>query len=90
MTLRGLAEKVELHPNKLSWLINKKIGKGFNEYINEYRLKDFQQRALNPENSHLTLLGLAYDSGFNSKSVFNDFFKKKTGQTPKAWVKAHT
>ena len=89
MTLRGLAEKIDLHPNKLSWLINKKIGKGFNEYINEYRLKDFQQRALNPENSHLTLLGLAYDSGFNSKSVFNDFFKKKTGKTPKQWVKAN-
>ena len=90
MTLRSLAEQIELHPNKLSWLINKKIGKGFNEYINDYRLKDFQQRALDPANSHLTLLGLAYDSGFNSKSVFNDFFKKKTGKTPKAWVKANS
>ncbi|OEK05548.1 hypothetical protein BFP71_11120 [Roseivirga misakiensis] len=89
LTLRNLAEKVELHPNKLSWLINQKIGKGFNEYINEYRLKDFQERALDPANSHLTLLGLAYDSGFNSKSVFNDFFKKKTGMTPKAWVKSN-
>ena len=90
MTLRSLATQITLHPNKLSWLINKKIGKGFNEYINDFRLKDFQQRALDPANKHLTLLGLAYDSGFNSKSVFNDFFKKKTGKTPKSWVKANS
>ncbi|MFY0593536.1 helix-turn-helix domain-containing protein [Roseivirga sp.] len=90
MTLRSLAEKIGLHPNKLSWLINKKIGKGFNEYINDYRLKDFQERAVDPKNCHLTLLGLAYDSGFNSKSVFNDFFKKKTGKTPKAWVRENS
>lgn len=87
LSLRSLADQVALHPNKLSWLINNKVGKGFNEYINQYRLEDFQQRALDPVNSHLTLLGLAYDSGFNSKSVFNDFFKKKTGMTPKTWVK---
>lgn len=85
--LRSLADQIALHPNKLSWLINNKVGKGFNEYINSYRLKDFQKRAVDPKNSHLTLLGLAYDSGFNSKSVFNDFFKKKVGKTPKAWVK---
>ncbi len=90
MSLRSLADQVELHPNKLSWLINNKLGKGFNEYVNDYRLKDFQNRALDPENSHLTLLGLAYDSGFNSKSVFNDFFKKKTGMTPKAWLKSQS
>lgn len=90
LSLRSLADQVQLHPNKLSWLINSKMGKGFNEYINDYRLKDFQQRVLDSENSHLTLLGLAYDSGFNSKSVFNDFFKKKTGMTPKTWVKTNS
>jgi AraC-like DNA-binding protein len=39
-------------------------------------LEAFKEKALNPKNSHLTLLELAYDSGFNSKSVFNAFFKK--------------
>ncbi|MEM6830311.1 MAG: helix-turn-helix domain-containing protein [Bacteroidota bacterium] len=87
LTLRSLAETIDLHPNKLSWLLNEKIGQNFNDFINSYRLKAFQEKAVAPQNSHLTLLGLAYDSGFTSKSVFNDFFKKTTGLTPKAWVK---
>ncbi len=88
LSLRTLAEELDTHPNKLSWLLNEKIGKNFNEYINEFRLETFKSKALNPNNQHLTILGLAYESGFSSKSVFNDFFKKQTGQTPKAWVKA--
>lgn len=88
LTLRSLAATIDLHPNKLSWLLNEKLGKNFNNYINEYRLRAFQQKSIDPSYSHLTLLGLAYESGFNSKSVFNEFFKKSTGQTPRAWVKA--
>ena len=87
ITLRSLAESIDLHPNKLSWLLNEKIGKNFSDYVNGYRLKAFKEKAVAPANDHLTLLGLAYDSGFTSKSVFNDFFKKQTGKTPKAWVK---
>lgn len=86
LTLRELADAIDLHPNKLSWLLNEKVGKNFNDFINNYRLQAFQSNAINPENKHLTLLGLAYESGFSSKSVFNDFFKKQTGMTPKAWV----
>jgi tetratricopeptide (TPR) repeat protein len=89
LTLRLLAEQIELHPNKLSWLINMKLGQNFNDYINSHRLAIFKQKVTNKANAHITLLGLAYESGFTSKSVFNDFFKKSTGLTPKAWVKAH-
>lgn len=87
LSLRDLAQTIDLHPNKLSWLLNEHIGKNFNEYINSYRLADFKAKALDPANSHLTLLGLAFDSGFNSKTVFNSFFKKMEGMTPRAWVK---
>jgi len=86
ISLRHLAKKLELHPNKLSWLLNEQIGKNFNEYINTFRLITFQEKALNPNNNHLTLLALAYDSGFNSKTVFNAFFKKMEGMTPRTWV----
>jgi TolB-like protein/AraC-like DNA-binding protein/Tfp pilus assembly protein PilF len=90
LSLRKLAERIDLHSNKLSWLINEHIGKNFNEYINAFRLQKFKENALNPRNSHLTLLALAYESGFNSKTAFNAFFKKMEGTTPRNWVKKHT
>lgn len=85
--LRKLAELLNLHPNKLSWVLNEKLGKNFNEYLNDHRLSLFQAKATDRSYSHLSILGIAYESGFSSKSVFNDFFKKKTGLTPKAWLK---
>jgi len=88
ISLRHLAEKLELHPNKLSWLLNEQIGKNFNEYINAFRLITFKEKALNPNNNHLTFLALAYESGFNSKTVFNAFFKKMEKMTPRAWIKS--
>lgn len=87
LSLRSLAEQLSLGPNKLSWLINEQLGLNFNEYINDFRLETFKALALDPRNQHLTLLALAYDSGFNSKTVFNSFFKKREGITPSAWVK---
>jgi adenylate cyclase len=89
LSLRELAENVNISSNKLSWLLNERIGQNFNEYINSLRLENFKEKALNPANSHFTLLGLAYESGFNSKSVFNTFFKKTEGMTPKAWVRSN-
>lgn len=87
LSLRQLAERLNLTANKLSWLLNEHVGQNFNAYINTFRLKQFQRLALDSANSHLTLLGLAYESGFNSKTVFNAYFKKSTGVTPRAWVK---
>ncbi len=89
LSLRELAENVNISSNKLSWLLNERIGQNFNEYINSFRLEKFKENALNPANSHLTLLALAYESGFNSKTVFNGFFKKIEGITPKAWLRSN-
>lgn len=88
-SLKDLSQSIHLHPNKLSWLLNAHLDLNFNEFINKYRLEHFKKAALQPENSHFTLLGIAYDSGFNSKTVFNTFFKKETGLTPRQWVKSH-
>lgn len=87
LTLNTLSEKMDLHANKLSWLINFERKKNFNELINSYRVEHFKKMALDPAYAHLTLLGLAYESGFNSKTVFNNYFKKSAGVTPKEWVK---
>lgn len=90
LSLRRLASKIDIHPNHLSWLLNTSFKKNFNDFVNTYRLEYFKSIALKPEFKHITILGLAYDSGFNSKSVFNTFFKKTEGITPSKWVQKHT
>ncbi|MGL1887256.1 MAG: helix-turn-helix domain-containing protein [Reichenbachiella sp.] len=88
LSLRSLAYSVGLNPNQLSWLLNTHVGKNFNEYINHYRIEQFKVLAEDTSNAHITLLALAYDAGFNSKTVFNTYFKKETGTTPKQYLKA--
>jgi len=88
LTLKELAGIIDLHPNKLSRLLNEVLGKNFNDYINGFRLKTFQKLAVQDQYKHLSILGLAFESGFNSKTVFNTFFKKETGLTPGAWLKS--
>jgi adenylate cyclase len=88
LTLRSLAAQIDIHPNKLSWLINEMHEQNFNQFINNYRIEHFKKLAVDPEKSQFSIIGLAYDSGFNSKTVFNTYFKKSTGQSPKAWIQA--
>ncbi len=86
LSLRSLAEQLGIHANQLSWLLNAGFGKNFNEFINHYRLEAFKQMARLPEHAHLTIMAMAYDCGFNSKTVFNTTFKKETGLTPKQFL----
>lgn len=88
LTLRSLADQIDIHPNKLSWLINEMHEQNFNQFINKYRVEHFKKLIVNPDNAQFSILGLAYDSGFNSKTVFNTYFKKSTGKSPKAWIEA--
>ena len=90
LNLQFVAQVLELNNNKISFLINQAFDVNFNDFVNSYRLKHFKLIALDPNNSHLTILGLAYDSGFNSKTVFNTYFKKIEGVTPRAWMKANS
>ena len=87
LSLRSLAEKIDIHPNQLSWLLNESMGKNFNEFINHYRVEAFKLLSKDPSNKHLTLISLAYESGFNSKTVFNNYFKKETRLMPKEFLK---
>jgi AraC-like DNA-binding protein len=85
LSLRLLAEYMNLPPNHMSQLLNEGFEQNFAEYVNTYRLEHFKTNLESKSSHHLTLLALAYDSGFNSKTVFNTFFKKKVGMTPKAY-----
>jgi TolB-like protein/AraC-like DNA-binding protein len=90
LNLQFVAQVLELNNNKISFLINQAFNVNFNDFVNSYRLEHFKLIALDSNNSHLTILGLAYDSGFNSKTVFNTYFKKIEGVTPRAWMKANS
>lgn len=87
LSLRSLAAQIDIHPNQLSWLLNENMGKNFNEFVNHYRVEAFKALSKDPKKAHLTLIGMAYECGFNSKTVFNTYFKKETGLTPKQFLK---
>ncbi|HEY6952304.1 MAG TPA: helix-turn-helix domain-containing protein [Bacteroidota bacterium] len=82
LSVDDLASRLKVHPNYLSQVINEKEGKNFYDFVNTYRIEKFKRLIADPRNRHLTLLSLAFDCGFNSKSSFNRYFKKSTGQTP--------
>jgi putative ABC transport system permease protein len=82
LSLSLLAEKLELGPHELSRIINTVLKKSFNDFINEYRVADLVQKLQDPAYNHITLLGIAFESGFNSKTTFNRTFKQITGKSP--------
>ena len=88
LTLRTLALQIDIHPNQLSWLINYQYKKNFKEFINTYRVEHFKSLVKASTEKQIYLVGLAYESGFNSKTAFNSFFKKHTGQTPTQFLKS--
>ncbi len=90
LSLKNLAAKLELHPNKLSWLINSNFGQNYNRLINGYRVREFQKQVLDSNTSKFSFLGLAYASGFNSKTSFHNAFKQLTGLSPGDWMKLNT
>ncbi len=80
LTLPDLSSRLGISPQQLSQIINERIGEGYSAYINGFRLKYAEQ--LLTHNREMTILRVAYQSGFNSKSSFNSQFKKKYGMTP--------
>jgi TolB-like protein/AraC-like DNA-binding protein/Tfp pilus assembly protein PilF len=87
LSLKDLASYLELPANYVSQLLNLGFQKNFSEYVNTFRLNEFKERVLLEENKDLTIMAVAYDSGFNSKTVFNTFFKKMEGTTPNSYLK---
>ena len=87
LTLSALSEISGINSHLLSRIINEKYGKNFFKYINEYRIEEFKKIIERQENPNLTLLAIAYDAGFNSKTTFNTAFKKLTNQTPREYLK---
>lgn len=88
LTLKELADRLEITPNNLSQIINERFSKNFYEFINEYRINEVKSLLTDPEYSHYSMLGIAFECGFNSKSTFNSVFKQFTGKTPSEFKKS--
>lgn len=87
LTLLQLSSFLKCQPNHLSQVINEIEGVNFYDYINNLRIEEFKRLVLLPENQRFTLLYIAFECGFNSKSTFNRFFKKTTNLSPSEYIK---
>jgi AraC-like DNA-binding protein len=86
LTLTDLAKKLETNAAVISKTINQGFGLNFNDFINNYRVEAVKQSFENGNHKKSTLLGIAFDCGFNSKATFNRAFKKNTGLSPKDFL----
>jgi len=87
LDLSTLAEFMEMKPKTLSAKINQNCHQNFYDLINSYRVEAFKKRLRASETNNMSLLGHAFESGFNSKSTFNHVFKKFTQQTPSQYFR---
>ncbi|WP_295200320.1 helix-turn-helix domain-containing protein [uncultured Chryseobacterium sp.] len=87
LNLNYVAKILEVHPNLLSQTINFIENKNFYDYINRQRIEEFKRIVVLPENAKFTILSLAFESGFNSKTSFNRNFKKYMGCSPREFLK---
>lgn len=79
LTLRKLASELSISQHHLSQIINENTEGNYYDLINGYRIAE-AKRLL--EETDLSVIDVAYESGFNSKSTFYTEFKKQIEQTP--------
>ncbi len=87
LNLKTLSERCELQQAQLSQLINQHFKMNFYDFVNQYRVKEAKVRLSSPEFDQLSILGIAFDCGFKSKSSFNRYFKKYAGVSPSEFKK---
>lgn len=87
LTLKELADRTGIPLRDLSRIINEKLHKNFSDFINFYRVEEAKHLLLREGKLEMTILDIAYDVGFNSKSNFNSVFKRHTGITPSFYKK---
>ncbi|MEZ5149364.1 MAG: helix-turn-helix domain-containing protein [Bacteroidales bacterium] len=87
LNLPQLAKVLEIPSYYLSQVLNNNIEQNFFDFINSYRVEETKAKMADPKYENLSLLGIAFESGFNTKSAFNRVFKKMTGFTPSEYKK---
>jgi len=90
LSLTKLAKSLDIPVHHLSQIINEEFALNFFDFINQYRVEEVKTKMADPKFSNFSLLGLAFECGFNSKSSFNRVFKKITGLTPSKFKDQNT
>lgn len=85
LTIHDVSKSLNIPRHHLTQVINENMKMNFYYFINEYRVEEAKNRLTDPKFKNFTILSIAYDSGFNSKSSFNGVFKKFTGYTPSSF-----
>jgi AraC-like DNA-binding protein len=88
LTLNDLAGLMKIPSHVLSKVIKEGYNVNFFDFINSYRIEEFKENINNPKYHNYTLLGIAFEVGFNSKTAFNRSFKKITNQTPSEYYQS--
>lgn len=87
LNLTELADQMGISNKKLSELLNQHLNTNFYTLINDYRVEEVKKRLATNETEQFTILSIAYDCGFQSKTSFNRIFKQKTGISPSEYLK---
>lgn len=87
LNLSLLSEQSEISQPHLSQVINQNFRMNFYDFVNRYRVEEAKTRLRSSDFDHLSVLGIAFDCGFKSKSSFNRYFKKYTGVSPSDFKK---
>ncbi len=87
LSLKDVAAHLNLSNNYTSQIINEQVGKTFFDFINEYRVEEVKRQLKESRHRQVTLLAIAFESGFNSKSSFNSIFKQITKSTPSEFIR---
>ena len=87
LTLNELAKKLSLPPHCISQVINRCLNQNFYIFVNSYRIEESKRMLLETAEKKRTVLEILYETGFNSKSTFNQVFKKQTGMTPTQYIR---
>ncbi|MFC1784819.1 helix-turn-helix domain-containing protein [Candidatus Neomarinimicrobiota bacterium] len=90
LNILDLSKMLETSVNKLSQVINESFHKNFYNFVNYHRIEEVKKLLKDPENQKFTIISIAYDCGFNSKSSFYSFFKQNTGTTPKEYLEKNS
>ncbi len=86
LTLAKLAQMIAVTPHNLSEAMNTRLQQSFYDLVNSYRVDEVKRRLQAGDAQRFSLLSIAYDSGFTSKTSFNTIFKKQTGITPSQFL----